>query len=928
MKKAIAVLLIGTIFWSLFLFVPAALSSDAADTTPEIFFSQEEAGIYIAQQMMIRNPEITFFYKGKEKFTFNDISLGNDAPTNDLWTEDTIDDYVHKWDDRYKWDDYLRWTVSDYCETDFKNGKVIIRVEYLTTYEQEQEINAAIDELLPQIIPGFDKTAYAKNHNNHENTFLIYDWLTKNVKYVHPEENSETDESLYTPYGALVDPEHEATCQGFALTFFRLAGEANIRNHIVAGSITDGDSVSKHMWNVVDHHEMTCPISEYFHVDTASGAAVECGYTEPTADRETDRLYFFGMPFQKDNDQLQIEYDDKNEIKTNPSYQELQYSDQWIFYSENDHFNFRYDLVYQNLTISTNYSNEKLLFDKESFSPLAQSFISRADVFFLTNQITDIEKNSFVNCSSLRSIYIPDSVKIIGEGSFSGCSDSLVIHCSKNSAAARYARDHGIAWHEATMTGESNATCVVVDKTSIGSCGICGEQVYLSNKDLQKVTAVHEHVKKGICTDCGTVVDSLNYGTCGDQIHWYVSNEGELVLLGSGQTYDYHTFITLGDDELFEPWDYFSDDIRKITVTEGITGLGNSLFRDCSNVVEIDLPDSLVSIGERTFDGCSSLSAITLPKSLTHIGEAAFKDTGIESILIPKELAQQNDVSMAFWKSSLKTIVFEEETERIPNSICSGADRLTTAVLPESVTEIGNAAFNNCTSLSSVNFPSSLRKIGNYTFCSCALSQRIVFEQLVEIGHDAFYGTDLSQIVFLHPVHNIGSNAFGECSSLSTVTFLASMGSAFDTNAFGECPSVVFHCTGGSASERYAKENNITCHTFSASEIDLKPATCAEAGSVGTVVCRACNRKTLLEQCELPQLDHCDTFTDWEIPDGVCNYCNQTYYDPAEVVDTVFYYNGEYIRDYRLIFELFEGVLKKMVAVIKLFNMMMKMFSA
>ena len=53
---------------------------------------------------------------------------------------------------------------------------------------------------------------------------------------------------------------------------------------------------------------------------------------------------------------------------------------------------------------------------------------------------------AFKNCPSLTSVSIPDSVSSIGYGAFDNTSGSLIIRCSRDSFAHRYAQSYGLTY--------------------------------------------------------------------------------------------------------------------------------------------------------------------------------------------------------------------------------------------------------------------------------------------------------------------------------------------------------------------------------------------------------------------------------------------------------------------------------------------------
>ncbi len=56
-------------------------------------------------------------------------------------------------------------------------------------------------------------------------------------------------------------------------------------------------------------------------------------------------------------------------------------------------------------------------------------------------------------------------------------------------------------------------------------------------------------------------------------------------------------------------------------------------FKNCSNLRNVTLTDGLTVIGQSMFDNCTSLTSITIPRSVKSIGNSAFKGcTGLKEI--------------------------------------------------------------------------------------------------------------------------------------------------------------------------------------------------------------------------------------------------------------------------------------------------------
>lgn len=94
-------------------------------------------------------------------------------------------------------------------------------------------------------------------------------------------------------------------------------------------------------------------------------------------------------------------------------------------------------------------------------------------------------------------------------------------------------------------------------------------------------------------------------------------NTGTLTLSGTGATPDYTA-------EALPPFIAHRSQIRKIQVNEGITALGNNLFRQLSQVTEVHLPHSLIAIGQSAFFHAAALEKIQFPAQVQTVGSYAF----------------------------------------------------------------------------------------------------------------------------------------------------------------------------------------------------------------------------------------------------------------------------------------------------------------
>lgn len=137
-----------------------------------------------------------------------------------------------------------------------------------------------------------------------------------------------------------------------------------------------------------------------------------------------------------------------------------------------------------------------------------------------------------------------------------------------------------------------------------------------------------------------------------------------------------------------------SSDDECITIPEGFTEIGYGCFGQTYKYLKkISIPNTITSIGELAFYDCSSLEEIVIPDSVQRLGDKAFEHcTSLESITIPNSVTTIG--KNAFYR-------------------CENLEEI---ALPDSITTIREEAFNNCKCLETVKMPANLEKIGKDIF--------------------------------------------------------------------------------------------------------------------------------------------------------------------------------------------------------------------
>jgi len=152
--------------------------------------------------------------------------------------------------------DALRWTYGASQMSFGSNSgtfNVTFTIAYYTTYDQEQELTAKVNEALSSMNLS-DKTDYEK-------VKAIHDYICDHVDYDYTNLDNAENTIKFSAYGALC--EGKAVCQGYSNAFYRMCKEVGLSVRIITGTGNGG----AHAWNIVKIGNSTRAAGEYYNID-------------------------------------------------------------------------------------------------------------------------------------------------------------------------------------------------------------------------------------------------------------------------------------------------------------------------------------------------------------------------------------------------------------------------------------------------------------------------------------------------------------------------------------------------------------------------------------------------------------------------------------------------------------------------------------
>lgn len=241
---------------------------------------------------------------------------------------------------------------------------------------------------------------------------------------------------------------------------------------------------------------------------------------------------------------------------------------------------------------------------------------------------------------------------------------------------------------------------------------------------------------------------------------------------------------------------FYQSSIKTVSLPSTLSSMGSSAFRECRNLTGIVLPDALKEIKEYAFYECNNLRTLMLGNATTGIEQYAFYKTGIQQLAFPSTM---KDVAHDAFAScqSLQSLNLNDAAVFLAGRSFDNCTSLVSIDLGNKVTGFGRYSeysnedyqrgpFSRCTALTRIVIPASITEL-QYTFYGCSrLYDVILPNTLVSIGPRTFQDCAIRELVVPANVQTIGNHAFYNC-PLASVTLSSSLSSIGDY-AFSACP--------------------------------------------------------------------------------------------------------------------------------------------
>ncbi len=364
------------------------------------------------------------------------------------------------------------------------------------------------------------------------------------------------------------------------------------------------------------------------------------------------------------------------------------------------------------------------------------------DYHYVTNYIYDSEMNwitqetsggSDWSCAAIAELEAGKTYYLVTgfyyNGEYHEGKFDIQVACSSN-----------ICEHSAKYACDAVApTCTEYGFTAGEYCPYC--ITWVSGHDMVPATG-HSFGDDLICDVCLYEKMILTSGVCGDDLTYTLYEDGDFVVSGTGDMYDY---------EYSGPWYRYRNRISKVIIEDGVTSIGRYAFYEFKKLKSVTIGKDVTNIGAWAFYFCENLKDVNNYSSLPIVAgynpgcftvdadyygivgyytdkiNWYYSDSGkcgenltynvdlLTGVLTVSGTGAMDEFdysdlllsTLAPWKvydEHVYSIVIENGVTSIGESAFRYFKNLKSVTIPKSVTEISRGAFHDCISLTDVYY--------------------------------------------------------------------------------------------------------------------------------------------------------------------------------------------------------------------------------
>ena len=161
-------------------------------------------------------------------------------------------------------------------------------------------------------------------------------------------------------------------------------------------------------------------------------------------------------------------------------------------------------------------------------------------------------------------------------------------------------------------------------------------------------------------------------GICGLDVTWAYAN-GVLTIACTNGPNDMDSY----DETSPAPWAPLAAEIQTVVLGDGLLGIGDEAFRDCTALTAVEIPASCSQIGARAFKDCTALFSVSFFGETTYlIKDEAFAGCTALTVIDLGARVERVETGAFSGCSELVSVTFSKRMEKIAENVFAGCNKL------------------------------------------------------------------------------------------------------------------------------------------------------------------------------------------------------------------------------------------------------------
>lgn len=403
----------------------------------------------------------------------------------------------------------------------------------------------------------------------------------------------------------------------------------------------------------------------------------------------------------------------------------------------------------------------------------------------ITYKVTGIPNYAFYGCSSLTSIYIPNSVKRIGSFSFASCLNIDTLFLGRDIEQIGSACFNG-SWINTVIFNCKELPSHISGDTMFLGCTGCSGWIpgfpyrteswnaysyhYFHKDPFASSYNSIQHIVLG--PDVESIPDYMflpfdNVATfeCNAAIKHIGRSAFKNCLWFNGNSFDFRYLISVGDSAFWNCSQIYTLYVESDSVNIGVESFGN-----CANLRSIYF-DGRKIIGQTSSQGAYGVT-LTIGERVYDYSSLFFNNWQIDTLVFNATECYQMNSEQVFVGCSVSVLSLGNSVRRLPDKAFKTINNVVGFQLPNTLRYIGTECFYNNGSISFRHLE-LVDSIGERAFWQCTGLQTLELNGCY-IGEEAFAGcSGIDSIYISSGVQTIGDRAFSGCTGLKYMYYNA-----------------------------------------------------------------------------------------------------------------------------------------------------------